>query len=71
MKNGSLLRGWKEIEAHLRLTRKTIVAHGFPVQDGPGGVWAYADELDRHQRERSRPVLPDIPANSRLFPAGV
>lgn len=60
--DSGLLRGWKAIEGYLRLTRKTILLHGYPVRrllSGRGTVWAFADELDRHAR---RPA----PARARL-----
>lgn len=31
-----ILRGWKEIEDFLRLTRKTIIANGYPLHSHKG-----------------------------------
>ncbi len=66
MTGPDILRTWGEIEAHLRLSRKTIQSHGYPVMAGPrGGIWAERAALDRHMWERSRLVVADIPARSQ------
>lgn len=51
-----ILRGWKEIENYLNLSRKTIVAHGYPLhKGGPANsqVFAISGELFRYV-EKSR-----------------
>lgn len=42
------LEGWGEIEAYLRLTRKTILRRGYPVARSFGEVFAYVSALDAH-----------------------
>lgn len=46
-----VLRGWKEIEEYLGLTRKTIIRRGLPVYKD-GGVYALPEELDKAQKEK-------------------
>lgn len=66
-----MLRGWDAIEAYLGLTRKTILARGYPVRKD-GGVFAFKGELD--EAALGRPLVrpgnggAERPANSRLFP---
>ena len=46
-----ILRGWKEIEDFLGISRKTIVAHGFPVRKtgrANSQIYAFKGELLRH-----------------------
>ena len=47
--NDNILRGWKEIEGYLGITRKTILKRGYPVRKASGSrsqVYALATELD-------------------------
>lgn len=60
------LRGWKEIERHVRLSRKTILMQGYPIHRTKelGSVFAYAEELDAHERVSLGEVnatFPNIP----------
>lgn len=43
------LEGWGEIEAYLRMTRKTVRRRGYPVFSLGGEVFAYITQLDDHQ----------------------
>lgn len=43
------LKGWREIEAYLGLTRKTVRVRGFPVHSLGGEVFAYISKIDAHQ----------------------
>lgn len=43
------LKGWREIEAYLGLSRKTVRGRGFPVHTLGGEVFAYISKLDAHQ----------------------
>lgn len=50
MSNPDRLDGWGEIEQHLRATRRTIQARGYPVHRWPTGrVYAFAGELLAHE----------------------
>lgn len=53
--NRDILRGWAQIERLLGVTRKTILAQGFPVQKA-GGVWAFRHELIAHLETISAPI---------------
>lgn len=47
--NANILRGWKQIEGYLGITRKTIIKRGYPVRKASGSrsqVYALASELD-------------------------
>ena len=54
--NDNLLRGWKAIEAELKMTRKAIIDCGYPIRrevhtDGTvGNVYAFKDELMKFAR---------------------
>ena len=53
------LRGWKEIENFLGLTRKTILARGYPIRKygrGNTQVYAYRGELSRHEKGQKEPA---------------
>lgn len=56
----NVLRGWKEIEAALGLTRQSILACGYPVRherhtDGRrGNVFAFRDELARFMARKPK-----------------
>ncbi len=54
MKDGREIRvlvGWKQIEDHLGMQRRTIVGNDFPVRKGKlGGAYALTDELEEHLR---------------------
>lgn len=56
MTDSNILRGWKEIESYLRLTRKAIRACGYPVRREFGkrrkvwSVYALKSELDAFMR---------------------
>ena len=52
------LEGWAQIEAHLDMTSKTILQHGYPVRR-LGRVFAYTDELDAHRvtLEQTAPMV--------------
>ena len=52
-----ILCGWKAIEAYMGLTRKTILARGYPVCKS-GGVYAFQDELDAARRGARRLAAP-------------
>lgn len=58
--DGNLLRGWKEIEEELGLTRQRIIAWGFPIHrktlpnGGLGGVYAFKKELLRYLNSASK-----------------
>lgn len=54
MNNTERLEGWAQIERYLDLTRKTILARGYPVRK-VGGVFAFRDELDEHAK--SKPLI--------------
>lgn len=62
MSTETALRGWCAIENHLMLSRKTILAHGYPVRKmgQTGSVFAYPSELNDHQRafatQRAQPA---------------
>lgn len=58
-----MLRGWKDIEHFLGLTRKTIQAKGYPVRKN-GGVYALRPELEAHLAR----LLGMRPQASRKFP---
>lgn len=58
-----ILRGWKDIEQFLGLTRKTIQAKGYPVRKN-GGVYALRPELEEHPAR----LLGMRPEVSRQFP---
>ena len=52
------LRGWKEIENFLGLTRKTIRARGYPIRKFGADntqVYAYRDELSGHEKGQKEP----------------
>ena len=60
------LRGWKEIERHVRLSRKTILLQGYPIHRTKelGSVFAFVEELDAHERVSLGEVnatFPNIP----------
>lgn len=57
MEQERILCGWKAIEAYTGLTRKTILARGYPVRKS-GGVYAFQDELDAARRMARRLVAP-------------
>ena len=67
----NILRGWKEIEAELKMTRKAIVACGYPIRrerrlsGSLGGVYALKDELARFMK---RQAPPGHPCNERKSP---
>ena len=66
MGNVKRLRGWKEIERHVRLSRKTILLQGYPIHKTKklGGVFAYTEELDAHEKCSSssgNATFPNIP----------
>lgn len=42
-----VLHGWFQIERYLGITRKTVLARGFPVRKN-GGVWAITGDLKKH-----------------------
>lgn len=49
-----ILRGWKEIEAAIRLTRMSILRNGYPVMREPTGrVYALRSALLAHVTSRS------------------
>ncbi len=54
-----ILRGWKEIEAYLRMKRKAILRNGYPIRFEGGdteqrrNVFAVRGELLRHARTRA------------------
>ena len=55
-----ILRGWKEIEAFLRLTRKTIIAGSYPVHFHRGAangrrVYAFKSELWDFAKTQDKP----------------
>lgn len=58
MTEPDILRGWKEIEAFLGMTRKTILASGYPIrcEGGEGvtrrSVFAFRSELMAHSRSK-------------------
>lgn len=59
MPEKDILRGWKEIEAYLGISRTTARVHGYPVRregsgksGGPGGVFAFKSELREYARQR-------------------
>lgn len=66
-----ILRGWKEIENLLRMTRRTIIACGYPVRrerhtnGSMGSVYAFRDELLKFARS---PHKRDKAAYSRNLP---
>ena len=51
------LEGWGEIEAYLRLTRKTILRRGYPVRRVGGEVFARISALDAHAAELEKHAL--------------
>ena len=51
------LEGWGEIEAYLRLTRKTILRRGYPVRRVGGEVFARISTLDAHAAELEKRAL--------------
>ena len=51
------LEGWGEIEAYLRLTRKTILRRGYPVWRVGGEVFARISALDAHAAELEKHAL--------------
>lgn len=60
MPENDILRGWKEIEAYLGLSRITARAQGYPVRregsgksGGFGGVFAFKSELIEYARQRN------------------
>lgn len=60
------LRGWKEIERHVRLSRKTILLQGYPIHRTKelGSVFAYTEELDTHEKllsSKDNASFPNIP----------
>lgn len=61
MGNPDKLEGWAQIEAHLSLSRKTILARGYPIRKD-GGVFAFRGELDEHGK--GKPFL----THSQSFP---
>lgn len=64
MANETALRGWCAIENHLMLSRKTILAHGYPVRKmgQTGSVFAYPSELNDHQRAFAMPLVSQQPS---------
>ena len=56
------LEGWGEIEAYLRLTRKTILRRGYPVRRVGGEVFARISTLDAHAAELEKHALSFQPA---------
>lgn len=60
MNNTERLEGWAQIEAYLSLTRKTILAQGFPVHK-IGGVFAFCDELDEYAKSMPLITSPTAP----------
>lgn len=61
-----LLRGWKEIEAYLGLSRKTIRRQGFPVRirKRNGSVYADTGEIERFLLDE-KAAMPQNAANER------
>lgn len=57
MNQERILCGWKAIEEYMGLTRKTILARGYPVCKS-GGVYAFQDELDAARRGARRLAAP-------------
>lgn len=51
MGNPDKLEGWAQIEAYLNLTRKTILARGYPIRKA-GGVFALRADLDGHAQHK-------------------
>lgn len=51
MGNPDKLEGWAQIEAYLSLTRKTILARGYPIRKD-GGVFALRTDLDGHAQHK-------------------
>ena len=50
MTDKNVLRGWGEIEAFTRESRKTLIKKNYPVQkDAGGSVWAEAEKLREHR----------------------
>ena len=59
-----VLRGWKEIEDFLGLSRKTIVAHGYPVRktgSRKSQTFAFIDDLQQHMRRIKIEEKDDVP----------
>ena len=61
--NPDKLDGWGQIEMHLGVDRKTVIARGYPVRRyKTGQVYAFASELLAHEKgEIIYP--PEIPAH--------
>ena len=50
MTEPNVLRGWGEIEAFTRESRKTLIKKNYPVQkDAGGSVWAEVEKLKEHR----------------------
>ncbi|WP_308586628.1 hypothetical protein [uncultured Desulfovibrio sp.] len=71
MGNPDKLEGWAQIESYLNLSRKTIIARGYPIRKG-GGVFAFKNELDAHGKGKSflshSLKFPKSPSFSQSFP---
>lgn len=54
------LHGWKEITAHLGLSRDMTIRRRYPVHKMPfsQGVYAFADALDAHTQSLSAKRIP-------------
>lgn len=65
MAEPEILRGWKEIEEYLRMTRKSILRAGYPVHhEGTSRRNVYAirrELLEYAQRPASHSELPEFP----------
>ncbi len=46
-----ILNGWKEIEAYLGISRKTIIARDLPVYKNRG-VYAFREELEKEMKKQ-------------------
>lgn len=60
MPENDILRGWKEIEAYLGVSRKTVLLQCYPVRregsgksGGLGSVFAFKNELIEYARQRN------------------
>lgn len=50
MSDVRILRGWGEIEAFTRESRKTLIKKSYPIQkDAGGSVWADLEEIREHR----------------------
>lgn len=59
-KNENLLRGWKEIEDYIRLTRNTILENGYPIRaDKRKRVYAFKNEIDAFMLREKASYTPE------------